>query len=104
MYIYANSVNVYSSAYALIDDNTTSAEYESVLRSLPTDEGGNYAHALGILENLEDDYETYHYILLDYKHVVMVFDGEIVREWETVSDFIKETIEEVQAVIAGENE
>lgn len=104
MYISANVIHVYESAYKLIDDNTTSKEWEYVLQSLPKDESGNYSEALDVFENLEDEYETYNYILLDFEHVVMVFNGDVVREWETVAEFIQETIEQVKCAISAENE
>lgn len=96
--ISAKNIHVYDSAYKLIDDNTTAAEWDAVLQALPTEEERD------VFENLEDDYETYNYLLLDYEHVIMVFDSDVMEEWDTVSAFIQDTIKEVKYAVYGEDE
>ena len=88
--INAKTVHVNESAYALLDDNTTKSEWDALLAVLHSDA------EMDILKNIEDDYETYNYLLLDCERVVLVFDNDVVREWETVSDFMFDTIAEVE--------
>ena len=88
--ITANTIHVYESASKLIDDNTTASEWSALRSRFAFDEEwDNFC-------NLEDPYENYVYLLLDYERVVMIFDSEPMREWNTLQEFIDETVEEVR--------
>ena len=97
-----NSIHVYDKASRLIDENTTAAEYENFLQALPADESGNNSRAVGILETLEDDYEDYKYILFDYQRIVMTLNGDVVTQWDSVAEFIQDTVNQIAEVIAAE--
>lgn len=89
---FRKNVHIYETAYALIDDNTTAKEWNAITELLP----GADQH--DIFKNLEDDYESYSYLLLDFETVVMTVDHDVVRTWESVKDFILDTVAEVNRV------
>ena len=91
--IEANTLHFYKRAYELIADNIGANERAALRSRFAFDDEYRM-----FCDGLEDDYEDYMYILADYERVIMVFDGEPMREWATVEEFKEETIAEVRRV------